>query len=243
VASYPCGNCRDAEKRCLRERQNPSKRLKGPPADKLRSSASDSTIPEVNTALNTHKSRIARLEEAATYCHYQNREDGDHVSRSNLLRDPLHFDSAVTGASDNLLTSKKRNCAESHALSSLTVAVPADPELPSKQSSGADDVKLPHSAVDARDLIQDQLSFNNAISARQLQSFRSALANLSDALRSKATMDEGHWESRQVWSYTDSEIATSDWITPPLATVQWMLTSASLGIALNGSSLCLLTAC
>jgi hypothetical protein len=166
----PCGNCRDAETRCLRKRQKPPKRLKGPPADKLRSSASDPTIPEVNTALNILKSRLARLEEAATYCHHQNREDGDHVSRSNPLRDPLHFDSAVTGASDNLLTSKKRKCAESHALSSLTVAVPADPELPSKQSSGADDVKLPHSAVDARDLIQDQLSFNKAISARHSQS-------------------------------------------------------------------------
>jgi hypothetical protein len=87
-------------------------------------------------------------------------------------------------------------------------------------------VEAPHSAVDARDLVQDQLSFNKTIGDSQLQSFRSALASLNEALKSKATMDQGHRGSRQVWPDADTGLAMADWTTPPLATVQWMLTSA-----------------
>jgi len=105
-------------------------------------------------------------------------------------------------------------------------AGPAMMNLLSKQSSKVIAVQAPHSAVDARDLIQDQLGSNKSINARQAQSFRSALKSLHEALKSKVTIYQGQREAGQAWSCADPELAIADWTTPPLATVQWMLTSA-----------------
>jgi hypothetical protein len=97
-------------------------------------------------------------------------------------------------------------------------------------------VNAPYAVVDARDLINDQLRFNTSVNARQSHSFRSALASLNEALKSKAIKDLGHQEIRQVWSCAESGLETADWTTPPHATVQWMLTSLLPMIVPNGSS-------
>ena len=185
-------------------------------------------MSEVSAALDTLKARIARLEETTARCHHPGLENGDRPSRlmrPSLLQSSIHLDSVLPGIDGDLPSSKRRKCARGHAGSSSPGAVPLGLRSLSQKSSDVDDLNAPHSAMDGRDLIRDQLRFNRGISARQSQSLRSALATINEALKSKASMDQGHREDLHLPSCVESELAMGDWTTPPLATVHWMLTS------------------
>ena len=185
-------------------------------------------MSEVSAALDTLKARIARLEETTARCHHSGLDKGDRPSRwmrRSLSQSSVHLDGVSPGIDGDLPSSKRRKRAKGHAGSSSPGAVSLGPRWLSQKSSDVDDLNAPHSAMDGRDLIQDQLRFNKGISARQSQSLRSALATLNEALKSKASMDQSHCEDLHFWSCAESELAMGDWTTPPLATVQWMLTS------------------
>ncbi|KAH7322494.1 hypothetical protein B0I35DRAFT_476442 [Stachybotrys elegans] len=99
--------------------------------------------------------------------------------------------------------------------SSLSVG----PQLWACETDDVDNLKAPRSALDAREIIQHELSQSRYIRKHKSESLRSALETLKEALKTD--------RPQKPVSHLARTLPVDQWVIPPLEVVQWMLTSAN----------------
>lgn len=198
------------------------------------------TAPDVSAALATLEARMVRLEDAVTHAprylphlgHGCDITDAPSACRQYPSESDITSgqQSQTSGMSASLRASKKRKHNGEAFVSGKSTSSPTGPQLWSRQRAGFEHSKAPRSAVDGHDLIQDQLVHNSGIGNLQQESFKSALALLNEALKGQPTTQQAIDDERQAWGSGSARLSKHDWNIPPLATIQWMLTSGFLAI-------------
>ncbi|KAI9146795.1 Arabinanolytic transcriptional activator araR [Paramyrothecium foliicola] len=222
----PCGNCLDADVDCLRTRQKPERKPKAVPSD-----SSENIVKHLSAAIEALETRMARIEAApvtfvpspATRGHQLNPSPKvDDVSQQQ----PQGQGAISAGSAAPPPTKKMRLTDQTHdskTPSSLSVG----PELWACSPDDVDNLKTSRSALDAQDIIQHELRLNRGIRKDKTESLRSALETLKEALKYKATNDQGAYRRQKPISDLVTRLPADQWVIPPLEMVQWMLTSVN----------------